>query len=84
MDYRVIILPSALREIKKLPVDVQRRIMTHVILLEHDPRPNGAVKLQGIDRFRIRVGDYRVIYTIEDDIKRVTVVRAAHRREVYR
>ncbi|MCL4506426.1 MAG: type II toxin-antitoxin system RelE/ParE family toxin [Chloroflexi bacterium] len=84
MDYRVIILPSALREIKKLPVDVQRRIMTHVTLLEHDPRPNNAVKLQGFDGFRIRVGDYRVIYTVEDTVKTVTVIRAAHRREVYR
>lgn len=84
MNYRVIIIPSALREIMKLPVEVQRRILTHVALLEQEPRPNSAIKLQGLDRFRIRVGNYRVIYTIEDDVKRVAVVRAAHRREVYR
>lgn len=84
MTYRVIVLPSALREIKKLPKDVQQRIAARIPLLENNPRPNGAIKLQGDEAYRLRIGDYRVIYTIDDDIVTVTIIRAGHRREIYR
>jgi mRNA interferase RelE/StbE len=52
--------------------------------LADDPRPEGAVKLAGRNDFRIRVGDYRIVYAIDDDERLVIIARIAHRREVYR
>ena len=83
MNYRVIILPSALHEIDKLPPEVRRRVSRRIVSLGQDPRPHGVIKMQGEDAYRVRVGDYRVIYTIEDDVKIATVTRVGHRREVY-
>jgi mRNA interferase RelE/StbE len=84
MSYRVIATQSAQREIAKLPKDIQRRITEHFPLLEANPRPNGAIKLEGSDVYRLPVGDYRIIYTIEDDIVTVTIIRVAHRSIAYR
>jgi mRNA interferase RelE/StbE len=78
-------LPSAQRELAALPKDVQRRIVNRVDALREDPRPLGARQLQGEDRlYRLRVGDYRVIYSIEGRRLVVVVVKIGHRREVYR
>jgi mRNA interferase RelE/StbE len=83
--YRIQIAPSAVRQLRKLPGSVQERIVEHVEQLATDPRPRGAIKLQGEDDlYRIRVGDYRVIYQIRDDELIVLVLRVEHRREVYR
>ena len=60
------------------------RIDLRLLVLADDPRPVGVKKLHGQDRYRIRVGDYRVIYQIEDEVLLVLVVEIAHRREVYR
>lgn len=77
--------PAALRQLRKLPKDALRRIRTATEDLRDEPRPEGAAKLAGThDLWRIRVGDYRVVYTIADDVLVVTVVRVGHRREVYR
>jgi mRNA interferase RelE/StbE len=83
--YRIQIAPSAVRQLRKLPASVQERIAGHIEELAIDPRPRGAIKLQGEDDlYRIRVGDYRVIYTIRDDELIVLVLRVGHRREIYR
>jgi mRNA interferase RelE/StbE len=82
--YTLSFRPSAARELAKLPVDVQRRIRTATEALRDNPRPHGAIKLSGSEAWRIRIGDYRVIYTIADDVLIVTVVEIGHRREVYR
>ncbi len=83
--YGVILKPSADKAIRRLPVQVQRRIVAAIDALASEPRPAGAVKLQGADEFwRIRVGQYRVIYAIHDDALVVLVVRIAHRKDVYR
>jgi mRNA interferase RelE/StbE len=85
MAYIVEFAASALREFKALERAVQRRITTHIDRLALNPFPSGAKKLQGTeDQFRIRAGDYRIIYRV--DGKRVTVVvlKVGHRREVYR
>lgn len=84
MKYRLIIAPSAQREIKKLPFEIREHIGARITALRDNPRPPDYKKLKGSDEYRIRVGDYRVIYTIQDDIVTVTITRAAHRREVYR
>ena len=82
--YRVELAPAADRERRKLAVDVQKRIVRALEQLETDPRPPGVRKLQGEDNlWRLRVGDYRVIYTIEDDRLLVLVVRVANRRDAY-
>ena len=77
--------PAALRQLRKLPKDALRAIRSATDALRGAPRPAGAAKLAGTDDlWRIRVGSYRVIYTIDDDVLVVTVVRVGHRREVYR
>ncbi len=76
---------SSVRQLGKLPQEVQRRIRTATEALRDDPRPHGAIKLAGADdRWRIRIGDYRVIYTIADGILVVVVVEIGHRRDIYR
>ncbi len=83
-SYRVVLTASAERELKKLPADVVARIVPHLESLTSNPRPAGCRKLQGGDReWRVRVGDYRVVYTIDDRKSLVEVVRIRHRREVY-
>lgn len=83
--YSVEFTSAAAREIRKLPKTVRTRLLDDIEALADDPRPHGARKLSGTVRaWRIRAGDHRVIYEIEDDVLVVTVVRAAHRREVYR
>ena len=77
--------PAALRQLRKVPKDALRRIRMATEDLRDEPRSEGAAKLAGThDLWRIRVGDYRVVYTIADDVLVVTVVRVGHRREVYR
>ena len=84
MSYRVELTTAAARQIKKLPRPARDRILDAVANLTGDPRPRGAKKLAGEETaWRIRVGDYRVIYDVFDSELVVTVVRAGHRHEVY-
>ena len=83
--YAISFRPSADRQLAKLPQDVQRRIVAVVDALADAPRPLGVVKIAGDDNlWRIRVGDYRVVYEIHDDRLMVLVIRVAHRKDVYR
>jgi mRNA interferase RelE/StbE len=84
MAYRVFIAPSADRTIAKLSANVRRRIANRIAALSENPRPPGAVKLTGEENYRVRVGDYRVIYSIHDDRLIVMVVDVGHRGDVYR
>ncbi len=85
MSYRVEIQTSALRELKKLSRVLRARIEEKIDTLSEDPRPPGVVKLKGkIGLYRIRAGEYRIIYQIKDDVLQVLVVHVRHRREVYR
>ena len=68
---------------KKLPPEAKRRIQAVVELLAENPRPPAVKKLTGRPEWRVRTGDYRVLYRIEDDVLTVVVVHAGHRREVY-
>lgn len=84
MSYRVEFTTAAARQVKKLPRQARDRVLGEIEGLADNPRPHGAKKLDGEDTaWRIRVGDYRVIYDIFDTELTVTVVRAGHRREVY-
>lgn len=84
MSYAVEILPVAVREIRKLPADAQRRVQAVIELLHEEPRPPAARKLTGRPEWRVRTGNYRVLYRIEDERLIVVVVSAGHRREIYR
>jgi mRNA interferase RelE/StbE len=83
--YHVTLAPAADRQLRKLPISVQVQIVRALETLEANPRPRGVVKRQGEDAlFRIRVGDWRIVYQIQDDRLMVLVVRIGHRRDVYR
>ena len=85
MTYRVDLTAAAARQIKKLPRPARDRVLDAIEDLAEDPRPHGARKLVGEQHaWRVRVGDFRVIYDVLDTELTVTVVRTAHRREVYR
>ena len=85
MAYAVEFSPSAAREFRKLAPEVRRRLSPHIDSLAQDPRRSGAKKLKGReDLWRIRVGDYRIVYEIRDRTLVVLVVRVAHRRDIYR
>ena len=84
MSYVVVFENSAERELLKLQPSVARRLEPFILALEHTPRPASVKKLQIFDhRYRIRVGDYRVIYHIDDDAKRVIILKISHRRDAY-
>lgn len=86
MAYAIQFSPAAQRQLRKLDQTVQKRILRRIEQLERQPRPRSAKKLQGSKEplFRIREGDYRIVYTIEDETLIVLVIRIGHRSEVYR
>ena len=85
MDYAVSFKASAAKELARLPTSIQRRVVEKATILGSTPRPAGAVKLEGGEGlWRIRIGDYRVVYLIDDKNRVVEVRIVAHRREVYR
>jgi mRNA interferase RelE/StbE len=84
MAYEVILRPGAQKALDKMSPELRARILVGIHALHHDPRPTGCKKLIGKrSYYRIRVGDYRVIYTIDDGILRVLVVEVGHRGGIY-
>ena len=81
--YRIELLPPASRALRKLDAPTRVRIQAAIALLGQDPRPPASRRLRGRPEFRVRVGDYRIIYTIEDGALLVIVITLGHRREVY-
>ncbi|MEM8777739.1 MAG: type II toxin-antitoxin system RelE/ParE family toxin [Cyanobacteria bacterium P01_G01_bin.49] len=85
MSYQVKFSRSARKQFRKLSLDIQKRIQAKIDELAIEPRSNRVKKLRGEDNlYRIRVGDYRVVYEIEDDVLLIIVIRVKHRSEVYR
>jgi mRNA interferase RelE/StbE len=85
MSYTIDIRPVAARQLKKLTLAVQTQIIKQLEELEAEPRPLGVKKLSGKNNlYRVRVGEYRIIYAIEDTALLVLVVAVGHRREIYR
>lgn len=83
--HRIEFSSRAAREFRKLAPDIQRRLDPAILALAQNPRPPGCVKLSGEESlWRIRVGDYRIVYQIQDAALLVLVVKVGHRREVYR
>lgn len=85
MSYEIQISKSASKQIKKLPSEIQERIQVKIDSLAVEPRPDGIKKLKGRENgYRIRVGDYRIVYDIFDDVLLITVVEVGHRSSVYK
>jgi len=84
VTYRVSLAPSAARELRKLDPNARRRIQAALDLLATEPRPPAATRLVGgSGEWRVRTGNYRIVYEINDDQLLVLVLRMAHRREIY-
>lgn len=83
-SYRLLIKPSAARELEATPKADRKRLAARIGGLAATPPPPSSEKLSGEEKYRIRQGDYRVLYLIEDASSTVTVIKIGHRREVYR
>ena len=83
-SYSLLIKPSAVKELEALPTKDRRKIITRIEELASAPRPHGCEKLSGLEQYRVRQGNYRVVYSIDDDARVVLVVKIGHRRDVYR
>jgi len=83
--YRIELTPAARLDLAALPKNVLKRVDARTLSLAEEPRPLGVKPLRGPEKFlRLRVGDYRIVYRVEEDRRVVLVVRVRHRREVYR
>jgi mRNA interferase RelE/StbE len=83
-DFKIEIKKSAAKELEKIQKKDRDRIIERIQALAADPRPPQSKKLSGEEKYRIRQGDYRVLYQIYDEVITVVVVKVAHRREVYK
>lgn len=83
-NYKVFIKPSAVKELKRIPQKDLQRVTSKIQSLSEEPRPHDCEKLSAQERYRLRQGNYRIIYSIEDDKLLVYVVKVAHRRDVYK
>ena len=83
-NYKVKIKASAAKELKKIPKQDLARITKKISNLSTDPRPIGSEKLSEQDRYRVRQGNYRIIYSVEDDLLVVFVVKIGHRKDICR
>ena len=82
--YSLFFKDSVQRDFDGLPKKDLRKLLSRIKALEADPRPQGCEKLTGQDRYRLRQGRYRILYSIEDDKRAVTVVKVGHRKDIYR
>ncbi len=82
--HRVILPKSVQKQLDRLPAEVVERILARLAALESNPRPNDVKKLNGRTGWRVRLGDYRVIYEIRDRELQILVITVGHRREIYR
>lgn len=85
MRYQIVYAPGTEKQLKRLQPTLRAKIVGAISSLAENPRPNGCRKLKNReDQYRIRIGDYRVIYSIHDKIVTVTIMKIDHRREIYR
>jgi len=83
MSYSLLILRRAQKELSNLPEDIYKKVKQIILKLSEDSMPYGCKKLKGREGWRIRVGDYRIIYEINDKDKTITILHIGHRKDVY-
>jgi len=83
-EYRITIKKSAVKELEDISRKDLRKVINRIRSLAKDPRPKGSQKLSGQERYRIRQGNYRIVYSIEDKDPLIVIVKIGHRREIYR
>ena len=83
-NYRLLIKPSAAKELEALPTKDRKRIAAKIQRLASEPRPVSTEKLSGQEKYRLRQGNYRALYSVNDDETTIVIVKVAHRRDVYR
>jgi mRNA interferase RelE/StbE len=84
MAYTITLTKSAIKELDSLPAKTHDRVVEHLRQLEQDPRLKGAEKLTGLDAYKLRVGNYRIVYEINDKSEQVRVVMVDDRKQVYK
>lgn len=82
--YSIKIIPQAQKDLDKIPAKIFPKIKEEILKLEQNPRAHGAIKLTAEQGYRLRVGDYRILYRIDDVLKTVYLYRVKHRKDVYR
>jgi mRNA interferase RelE/StbE len=83
-SYKVSLKKSAEKELRAIPTKDLKRIIEKIQSLAHQPRPHGCENMVGQERYRIRQGDWRIVYSVDDTLHTVTIYKIGHRREVYR
>jgi mRNA interferase RelE/StbE len=83
VTYRIELRPAAVKALRSIPKSHTNRLRGAITLLAHNPRPPGAKKLRTREAYRVRVGDYRIIYTIEDNVLLIVVLALGHRQGIY-
>ena len=83
-SYKILFKQSVARDLRSIPKKDVQRILQRIENLTDEPRPVGVEKLSGDEKYRIRQGNYRILYAIDDDVITVTIVKVGHRRNVYR
>ena len=84
LKYTVVITKTVQKLLGKLPDKTATSLENKMLELESNPRPSGCKKLQGRNGYRIRSGDYRIIYVIEDELRKIIILSIAHRKDVYK
>ncbi len=82
--YEISVKKSAIRELDNIPKKELQKVIKKIKSLSSDPRPQGSQKLSHREQYRIRQGDYRIIYSIQDDDLTVHIIKVGHRKEIYR
>jgi mRNA interferase RelE/StbE len=83
-EYKIYFKQSAVKDLDAIPKKDLQRIINRIDFLKENPRPPGCEKLSGQERYRVRQGNYRIVYSIQDDVLTIMVVKIGHRRNVYR
>jgi mRNA interferase RelE/StbE len=83
-EYKIYFKQSAVKDLDAIPKKDLQRIINRIDFLKENPRPPGCEKLSGQERYRVRQGNYRIVYSIQDDVLTIWVVKIGHRRDVYR
>jgi len=84
VNYKVIVKPSAQKDLNKLQIGVVKKIVTSINQLSSNPRPVGVQKLSDDEGYRIRSGNYRILFTIKDKVKSILIYRIKHRKDAYK